>query len=286
MPRIPIPLFIVLLGALATTAGAATVPKAAAPAIPGQNPKGLRVYLRAGLKTHGEGMHDYPQFLADWSKLLTTKYGAVVDGSLHAPKAAELEHVDVIVMYKGDAGYMTKEEQADLESFVRRGGGLVLFHDTLCGPDPAYLASLVGGAKRHGETNFTLEAEVPYTLAAPDHPILEGVAPFAIRDEAFFLITWATSARIQPLLTTVIAATRSAGTHAGEVVPQMWVYEHTLDGGKPARAFVWMQGHFYKNFSDPRIEPILVRGIAWAAHRPVNELLDYAAAHPVTVRTK
>jgi hypothetical protein len=24
----------------------------------------------------------------------------------------------------------------------------------------------------------------------------------------------------------------------GEVVPQMWTYEHTLPGGKPARAFV------------------------------------------------
>jgi type 1 glutamine amidotransferase len=286
MHRLSITPFIVLLSAMAATAPAAPAPKAAAPAIPGQNPGGMHIYLRAGLKTHGEGLHDYPQFLADWSKLLTTQYGAVVDGSLHAPKAPELEHVDVVVMYKGDAGYMTKDEQADLEGFVRRGGGLVFFHDTLCGPDPGYVAALVGGAKLHGETNFTLEADVPYTIAAPDHPIMQGVAPFTIRDEAFFLITWATSPRIQPLLTTVIAATRTARMHAGEVVPQMWVYEHTLPRGKPARAFVWMQGHFYKNFTDARIEPILVRGIAWAGHRPVNELLDYAAAHPPPVRGK
>src|SRR5215469_16251279 len=59
------------------------------PPIPGQNVNGLQVYLRAGLKTHGPGQHDYPQFLADWSKLLT-EHGAVVSGSLHAPLAQEL----------------------------------------------------------------------------------------------------------------------------------------------------------------------------------------------------
>src|SRR5688572_19140045 len=52
----------------------------------------IRVYLRAGLKTHAEGQHDYPQFLADWSKMLTER-GAIVDGSLHFPTADELAGV-------------------------------------------------------------------------------------------------------------------------------------------------------------------------------------------------
>lgn len=45
------------------------------PGIPGQNPNGIQIYPRSGLKTHGPGQHDYPQFLADWSKLLT-QHGA------------------------------------------------------------------------------------------------------------------------------------------------------------------------------------------------------------------
>jgi type 1 glutamine amidotransferase len=248
-----------------------------APTIPGQNPNGMHIYIRAGLKTHGEGQHDYPQFLADWSKLLTTKYGAVVDGSLHAPTEAELSKTDVVIFYKGDAGYMSDAEKADLEAFVKRGGGIVSFHDSLCGPDPAYFATLVGGGKKHGETNYTLEAEIPYTVADKANPIVEGVSDFTIQDEAFFLMTWA-SPGIHPLMTAVIAGTPSAGAHKGEVVPQMWTYEHTLPGGRPARAFVWMQGHFYKNFTDPRIEPMLVRGIAWAANKPVAELINYKPA--------
>ncbi len=145
------------------------------PRIAGQNPNGIQVYLRAGLKTHGPGQHDYPQFLADWSKLLTA-HGAVVSGSLHAPLAQELDGVAVMVIYKGDAGYLSDADRAVLEAFIRRGGGIVSIHDALCGPDPAYFATLVGGAKKHGEINFTLDTNVPYTVLAPVDPLAKGIA--------------------------------------------------------------------------------------------------------------
>jgi type 1 glutamine amidotransferase len=38
-----------------------------------------------------------------------------------------------------------------------------------------------------------------------------------------------------------------------------------------------MQGHTYANFANPKIQAMLLRGIAWAAKRPVNELVDYTA---------
>jgi len=238
----------------------------------------MRIYIRAGLKSHGPGQHDYPQFLADWSKLLT-EHGAVVDGSLHSPSAVELERTDVVVIYKGDAGYMTGPEKAALEMFVRRGGGLVSLHDALCGPDPEYFAALVGGAKKHGETNFTLEADVPYTIVDHDHPIMQGISGFTLGlDEAFYLLTWARDPSVHVLATAVIASTPTAlrTGHAGEVVPQIWTYEHTLPGGtRPARAFVWMQGHRYSSFADPTIQTMLLRGMAWAARKPVDELVDY-----------
>ena len=103
------------------------------PRIPQQNQNGIQVYLRAGLKTHGPGQHDYPQFLADWSKVLT-EHGAVVTGSLHAPLAQELEGVAVLVIYKGDAGYLSDADRAALEGFIKRGGGIVSIHDALCFP--------------------------------------------------------------------------------------------------------------------------------------------------------
>ncbi len=235
-------------------------------------PTPMHIYIRAGLKTHGPGQHDYPQFLADWSKILTER-GALVDGSLHFPTPAEIAATDVIVMYKGDAGDMTPEEKATLEAYLKRGGGLVSLHDTLCGPDPGYYSTILGGAKKHGEVNYTLEADVPYTVADRADPIMQGVPDFSIHDEAFFLITWAKDPAIHVLANATIAGTPSAGAHKGEVVPQIWTYERTLTGGKPYRAFVWMQGHNYENFAHASVQPMLLRAIAWAARRPVDALM-------------
>jgi len=242
----------------------------------GQNPNGMHVYIWAGLKSHGEGQHDYPQFLADWSKLLTEK-GAVVQGALHAPSAADLEGTDVVVIYKGDAAYMGDIDKSVLEAYVKRGGGLVSLHDSLCGPDPAYFAKFVGAAKKHGEVNYTLEADIPYTVVDKANPIMKDMTDMTIKDEAFFLLTMAKDPEIHVLATAVMAGTPSAGTHKGEVVPQIWTYEHTLDGGKPARAFVWMQGHTYANFSNKPLQNMLLRGIAWAGNHPADELVNYVA---------
>jgi type 1 glutamine amidotransferase len=232
----------------------------------------MHIYLRAGLKTHGPGQHDYPQFLADWSKILTER-GAVIDGSLHFPTPDELSATDVIVMYKGDAGDMTPEQKATLEAYLKRGGGLVSVHDTLCGPDPAYFSTILGGAKKHGEVNYTLEADVAYNVADRNHPIMQGITDFTIEDEAFFLMTWASSPAIHVLANSPIAGTPSAGAHKGEIVPQIWTYERSLPGGKPYRAFVWMQGHNYVNFTHAQVQPMLLRAIAWAAGRPVDTLM-------------
>ena len=247
------------------------------PPAQGQNPNGIRIFIFAGLKSHEPGQHDYPQFLADWSKLLTAR-GAVVDGALHAPSAEELAHTDVVVIFKGDAGFMTPKEHAALLAYVKRGGGLVSIHDSLCGPDPKDMAMFVGGGKKHGQVNYTLGARLSYEVVDPSSPIMEGFPNrFTIDDEAFYRIAWATDPKIHVLATVKIPDTPSAvrGGGVGEVVPQIWTYEHTLPGGQPARAFVWMQGHIYENFSKPVVQNMLLRGIAWAARHPVDELVDY-----------
>jgi type 1 glutamine amidotransferase len=237
----------------------------------------VRIFIYAGLKTHGEGQHDYPQFLADWSKLLMNR-NAIVDGGLHFPSEKELLNSDVVIIYKGDAGYLSMEDKANLDAYMRRGGGLVSIHDALCGPDPEYFAQVVGGAKKHGETNFTLEANVPYTIVDTQHPIMQGMTNFAIKDEAFYLMTWSKQPEVHVLATAVMDATPTAqqAGHAGEVVPQIWTYEKQLTPaptGQPYRAFVWMQGHNYSNFSNPQVQPMLLRGIAWAAKRSVDTLM-------------
>ena len=239
----------------------------------------VRVHIYAGIKTHAVGQHDYPQFLADWSKILTDR-GAYVTGGLQFPSARELASADVLVIYKGDAGYLASEDRAALDSFMRRGGGVVSLHDALCGPEPEAFANIVGGAKKHGETNFTLEADVPYTIVDTANPIMQGMTNFSIKDEAFFNMTWSKTPEIKVLATATMAATPSAKGHEGEVVPQIWTYEKSLapaPTGIPYRAFVWMQGHNYSNFALPNVQSMLLRGIAWAGRRPVDSLMTVIA---------
>jgi type 1 glutamine amidotransferase len=256
-------------------AGRGTGPQGA-PLPQGQNRNGMHVFIWAGLKSHGEGQHDYPQFLADWSKLLTAR-GAVVDGALHAPNSADLEQTDVVVIYKGDAAFLSDSQKAALEAYVKRGGGLVSFHDSLCGPDPDYFSTLMGGAKKHGEVNYTLDAPVPYTIVDKANPIMKDMSDITLQDESFFLMTWSKDPAVHLLATAKVAPTRSAGDHKDEVAPQIWTYEHPLPGGQSARAFVWMQGHTYANFANEQVQKMLLRGIAWAGKKPVDELVNYVA---------
>jgi type 1 glutamine amidotransferase len=270
----------VVTAAAAVSVGLAAVPSAveeqqqppavpsAAPTVQAGDTRPIHVYIRAGLKSHGEGAHDYPQFIADWSKLLTDK-GALVDGSFHFPTAQELATTDVMVMYKGDAGYMTASEKQVMEDYLKRGGGLISIHDTLCGDDPQYYSTIVGGSKLHGERNFSSGA-IKYTIVDKASPIMKGISDFEINDEAFFKITWAKSPEVKVLATAPMPA-------GGEVVPQMWTYERTIFGGQPFRAFVWMQGHTYTNFKNPAIEGMLLRAIAWAAHYPAETLVNGVA---------
>ena len=61
----------VLAGALSAGALAQQQPAipSAAPTVQAGDTRPIHIYIRAGLKSHGEGAHDYPQFIADWSKL-------------------------------------------------------------------------------------------------------------------------------------------------------------------------------------------------------------------------
>jgi type 1 glutamine amidotransferase len=239
------------------------------------NPKGVRVFIWTGLKTHGAGLHDYPLFLAEWSSVLNEQ-GAVVDGALHFPSSADLAQTDVLVIYKGDAAYMNDSQKATLEAFVRRGGGMVILHDSECGPDPDYYSTMVGGAKKHGESN-SASGKLTYKVVDKSHPIMKDLSDMTLDEEAFYLMTWAKDPPIHPLVTVQLPDTPRVGEHKGEVIPQLWIYEHTLPGGTPARVFVSMQGHSNTTFNLPPVKRTLLRGIAWAGKRPVDELVDYVA---------
>ena len=224
---------------------------------PGAGAAALRVFIRASEKTHGPGEHDYPQFLADWRKLLSDR-GAKADGALRFPTAAELAKTDVLILYAADANNVAPEDRAGLEAFLQRGGGMVVLHDALCGTNAAWFASLAGGAKQHGVTNWQ-RGTVGLYFNRESHPITEGVANFDLEDEMFHHLQFAPDVKV--LATTFRTAK--------EIIPQMWTHEH---GG--GRVFAWCQGHRLSMFALPHVRGLLLRAIAWAGGRPVDSLVN------------
>ena len=135
-------------------------------------------------------------------------------GGLQFPAARDLASADVLVIYKGDAGYLSAEDRAS--STTSCGAAAASSPCTMvCGPEPEVFAGIVGGAKKHGEVNYTLEADVPYTIVDTASPIMQGMTNFTIKDEAFFNMTWSKAPEIKVLATATMASTPSAkGTRA------------------------------------------------------------------------
>jgi type 1 glutamine amidotransferase len=229
----------------------------------------LRIFIRSSAKTHPPGQHDYPQFLIDWKKLLADK-GAKVAGEPRFPTADELAQTDVLVIYASDAGFVSPAERAVLEPYLKRGGGVVVMHEGMCADDPAYFASIVGGAKKHGERNWS-RGMIKLHFVDTAHPITKGLKDFEFDDEAFFMLT--TDPAMHVLASTPLP------TAPEQVVPQLWTMEKTLPGGQPYRAFVSMQGHYHVSFSNPAYQTLLLRGIAWAGKRPPELLLRGTGTH-------
>ncbi|MBK8181237.1 MAG: ThuA domain-containing protein [Planctomycetes bacterium] len=206
----------------------------------------LRVFLRGGPKTHGPGEHDHPAFVADWQP--ARGRGAVVEGALRFPTREELEHTDVLVLYAAEAGSIHGEERAVLEAYLARGGGLVAIHDAVCGDDPHWFKTVVGGAWEHGHAKWATGTTDLYVRDF-DHPITRGVANWRFEDELY------TELHLEPDAHVLMAGFQDVFT----ISPQMWTYEKAN-----YRAFVAIQGHFKKSFEHDAWRTLLLRGIAWA----------------------
>ena len=240
-----------LIAATAAILAATTVLRAAEP---------LRVFLRAGVKTHGPNQHDHPRFLGDWTKLLGER-GMKVDGSMIFPTAAQLEATDVVVIYAADGMKITGDERARFEKYLQRGGGLVVIHDGVVAGDQNDWAKRVqGGSWRWDGEKKTQwrEGEVGLYFVDQEDPITRGISNFDWKDEVYNQLDMSPDVKVLAV----------SFVDVFNIWPQIWTYTKTWDGGSaPYRAFVSIPGHEYDVFNSPTYRAILLRGIAWTGKR-------------------
>ncbi len=251
----------------------------------------LRVFIRSGPKSHGPGQHDYPRFLAEWTKLLESR-GARASGADAFPSAQQLAATDVLILHAQEAGNIpAAEDRASLDAFLKRGGGLVVIHAGAVSRDPEWFKTIIGGSWRFGTTKY-LEAPMHLYFSDRSHAITRGASNWAMNDEIYYDMEMSPDAHVLATSYTpksfdtggrgnkeaqaraAEAVAKRKGVNIYDVQPQMWTYERTVAGAaKPYRAFVSLPGHRYENFNRPNYRAILLRGIAWAGQRTnVDEL--------------
>ena len=245
-------------------------------------PAPLRVFLRCGPKSHGPGDHDHPAFARDWQPMLTQAGMKVSVGDADAkgvqtfPSDEELARTDVLVIHRQAGGDFKPDEKIRVEKFAARGGSFVVNHaGAVAGNDASadFYKDLVGGSWRQKVTKWR-EGPMELKFVDKEHVITKGIADFGMKDEIYYDMDL--RADIHALATAPTPKKKGDGF---EAQTQLWTYE------KPGaqRAFVFIPGHTYVNFSRPDVKLLLLRGIAWAGRQTPSQQLEQTALLQICV---
>lgn len=266
----------------------------------------LRIFIRAGKKSHGPGAHDYPQFLKDWVPMLNER-GAKCEGSLEFPTKDQLDRTDVLILHAQEAGNIKiGDERKNLMEFLARGGGVVTIHAGAVSSDHDWFKTIIGGSWKKGTTKW-LEAPMSLYFTDHDNAITKDISNFDIDDEIYYDMDLLPEAKIlaaayTPNTPQIKGGNKEAQARAAEAVakkkavniydiqPQVWTYERStnfqvrdseaanagktnVDVRSTYRAFTCIPGHYYRNFSHNALRTMILRGIAWAGKREnIDEL--------------
>ncbi len=139
--------------------------------------------------------------------------------------------------------------RAALADHLRAGGGLLAMHTaSICFDDWPGWADALGAAWEWGRSSHPPLGELAVTVAAPDHPLVAGLADFTVVDERYSdLVPAAGPGPGRPLL-------------VADGQPLLWARRH---GG--GRVVYDALGHHPPSYAVPEHREIVRRAIRWAA---------------------
>ena len=164
-----------------------------------------------------------------------------------------------VALFYTQGGDLTPAQEEGLTDFVSSGRGYAGIHcasDSFKSSD-AYFKLVGGQFSGHGYGTFTVK------ITARRHPITKGMADFEIEDETY-------NHEFYPQAKVQVLARR-----ATDQEPSVWVQNY----GK-GRVFYTGLGHGKEAFENPSFQMLMIRGISWAAGRPVPPLQPQACAQP------
>lgn len=215
------------------------------------SPKPLRIVLVANAQDHGPGQHDYPHWQREFREFLSAAPAVNIETAWDWPATPQFESADVVVFYYWNRGW-TKDKFEQLDRYLSKGGGLVLFHSaTISDRDPEELAKRIGLAAQAPHTKYI---HAPMTLKFVEstaHPITTNFKTLPLLDEPYWPMI-GDERQVKVLAT---------AAQEGKDWPMLWTFEP----GR-GRVFCSIPGHYTWTHQDPAFQLLAVRAIAWAAH--------------------
>ncbi|HZU35465.1 MAG TPA: ThuA domain-containing protein, partial [Gemmataceae bacterium] len=200
----------------------------------------------------------YPLWAKRWSKLLGMADGVTATQVRGWPTSDDFEKADIIVFYSDNPGW-SADRGKELDAFLARGGGLVYIHYAVDGHNAVKeFAERIGLTWQGGKSRYR---HGPQDLTFSRHPITRNLDRLKLMDESYWQLV-GDPRRVHLLAT---------GVEEKATQPLLWVREQ----GR-SRVFVSIPGHYTWTFDDPLFRVLLLRGIAWTVHEPVdrfNELV-------------
>jgi len=142
--------------------------------------------------------------------------------------------------------WMHDEHEALLEKYVANGGRLFMLHSSLAGyPIGGSFRNLVKGHFIHHPAEHTVVSVEPDNSA---HPILDGVEPFEVTDEQYF-VEWDNDSTH-----TLLSGTSKE--HGSSAVAWAHAYGKGL-------VFCLTPGHTDEVFSHPMMKKLISNGVNW-----------------------
>jgi putative heme-binding domain-containing protein len=226
---------------------------------PPKKPRPIKIVLVAGPKDHGPGEHDYPRWQRVWSELLGKSPGVQLRTAYQWPDESLWASADLIVLFHMDQAY-SDERLAQMDSYLARGGGLVLLHSAVIPKaEPEKLAARIGLAWQWQKTKFR-HGDLDLALPQPEHPIVRGLPTMHFKDESYWPL--AGDMKTINLLGTTV--------EDGAAQPMVWTFEPGKGQGKQGRVFVSILGHYSWTFDDPLFRVLWLRGMAWTMREPLG----------------
>ncbi|MEZ6151985.1 MAG: ThuA domain-containing protein [Pirellulaceae bacterium] len=236
----------------------------------------LQILLVAGAKDHGPGEHDYPAWLLMWSELMRGADGVTVDTAVEWPSPEQFSAADTIVFFQ--KGRWNAERAQAIDAHLAQGRGLVYIHWAIEGGSeaPAF-AQRIGLASNSAQTQYRHgELDLIFPSLGLDsqanHPIGRNLDKVHFHDESYWQLLG------DPSKLSIIAT----GIEDGQSRPLFWTIEPPTsdskqrDSKRAGRVFASVLGHYSWTFDDPLFRILLLRGIAWSVHEPVDRFNELA----------